>query len=134
MVDRNVYLRKASESLAGTESEYVNGRHNNCANRCYYACFQTAISVLILVDVRPSHGAGQWGHEFGQSSFVGQIIDRRKVYPGDLRGTLFRNLNLRHVADCETNLITQTEAIRALRRTREFVEAVLAKAVEGKRP
>ena len=35
----NPYLEKAVESLAGAESEYVNGRYNNCANRCYYACF-----------------------------------------------------------------------------------------------
>ena len=35
----NNYLEKAAESLAGAESEYVNGRYNNCSNRCYYACF-----------------------------------------------------------------------------------------------
>ena len=38
------FLVKAEESLAGAESEYVNGRYNNCANRCYYACFQAAIA------------------------------------------------------------------------------------------
>ena len=35
-----IFLAKAEESLAGAESEYANGRYNNCANRCYYACFQ----------------------------------------------------------------------------------------------
>jgi uncharacterized protein (UPF0332 family) len=34
-----IYLEKAEESLAGAESELANGRYNNCANRCYYACF-----------------------------------------------------------------------------------------------
>jgi len=40
-----VFLAKAEESLAGAESEFVNGRYNNCANRCYYASFQAAIAA-----------------------------------------------------------------------------------------
>jgi uncharacterized protein (UPF0332 family) len=30
-----IYFAKATESLAGAESEFINGRYNNCANRCY---------------------------------------------------------------------------------------------------
>jgi hypothetical protein len=30
-----IYLAKAAESLLSAESEYVNGRYNSCANRCY---------------------------------------------------------------------------------------------------
>jgi hypothetical protein len=34
MIERNgVYLEKAYESLAGAESEFVNHRYNNAANR-----------------------------------------------------------------------------------------------------
>lgn len=29
-----IYLFKAEESLAGAESEFINGRYNNTANRC----------------------------------------------------------------------------------------------------
>jgi uncharacterized protein (UPF0332 family) len=37
MVDiEDVFAAKARESLSGAESEFVNGRYNNCANRCYY--------------------------------------------------------------------------------------------------
>ena len=43
----DLYTDKAQESLAGAESEFANGRYNNCANRCYYACFQTAIAALL---------------------------------------------------------------------------------------
>ena len=43
------FLAKAQESLAGAESEFAAGRYNNCANRCYYACFQAAIHALIKV-------------------------------------------------------------------------------------
>jgi hypothetical protein len=42
-----IYLAKAAESLLSAESEYVNGRYNSCANRCYYACFQAAIAALL---------------------------------------------------------------------------------------
>jgi uncharacterized protein (UPF0332 family) len=48
-----IYLDKARESLAGAESEYGNRRHHNCANRCYYVCFQAAIAALLLAGVRP---------------------------------------------------------------------------------
>jgi uncharacterized protein (UPF0332 family) len=128
MVEQNVYLRKASESLAGAKSEYVNGRYNNCTNRCYYACFQAAVHALVVAGIQPPDDQGRWGHDFVQSAFVGQLINRRKFYPTELRESLFRNLNLRHEADYGTELLTQTEAIRGLRRTREFVETILAKA------
>ena len=35
--DATVYLAKATESLLTAESEFVNGRYNSCANRCYYS-------------------------------------------------------------------------------------------------
>ena len=44
---RTIFLDKAAESFAGAESELANGRFNNCANRCYYACFQAAIVALL---------------------------------------------------------------------------------------
>ncbi len=42
----DIFLDKALECLAGAESEFANGRYNNCANRCFYACFQAAIAAL----------------------------------------------------------------------------------------
>jgi hypothetical protein len=41
-----IYLIKAEESLRGAESEFAQGRYNNAANRCYYACFQAAVAAL----------------------------------------------------------------------------------------
>lgn len=75
----SAFLEKARESLAGAESEYVNERYNNCANRCYYACFQAAIHALQQARIRP--GGGQWGHDFVQGQFIGLLINRRKGYP-----------------------------------------------------
>src|SRR5687767_7215632 len=94
-----VFLAKAEESLARAESEFANRRYNNCANRCYYACFQAAISALIQADIRPRNPQGQWGHDFVQAEFIGQLINRRKLYPSVIRDILERTLILRHTAD-----------------------------------
>ncbi len=47
------WLSKATESLAGAEAEFAGGRYNNCANRCYYSCFQAGIAALIWAIMSP---------------------------------------------------------------------------------
>jgi uncharacterized protein (UPF0332 family) len=113
-----VFLIKAEESLAGAEDEFTRGRYNNCANRCYYCCFQGAIWALSEARIRPVNSQAGWGHAFVQAQFVGQLINRRKLYPSGLRETLTRLLVLRHVADYATDSVSQTQASRALRRAR----------------
>jgi len=55
------FLAKAQESVAGAESEFAAERYNNCANRCYYACFQAAIHALLKAGIQPQGKRGQWG-------------------------------------------------------------------------
>ncbi len=117
-----IYLLKAEESLAGAESEFINARYNNAANRCYYACFQAAIAALLQAGVQPS--GRQWGHEFVQARFVGELVNRRKLYPATLRQTLSNTLGLRQTADYSEDRLNQREAAHALRWTRPFIEAV----------
>src|SRR4051812_3470914 len=93
------YFDKAQECLAGAQSEYVNDRYNNCANRCYYASFQAAVSALVRAGVHPPGRSEEWGHDFVQAQFIGQLINRRKLYPTALRSTLEQNYRLRQVAD-----------------------------------
>jgi uncharacterized protein (UPF0332 family) len=125
-----VFLAKAEESLAGAESEFANGRYNNCANRCYYACFQAAIAALIQADIGPRSARGQWGHDFVQAEFIGQLINRRKVYPRTIRDALERTYTLRQVADYQTDHASERQASRALRRTRQFVEIIAGGEIE----
>lgn len=123
-----IYLLKAEESLAGAESEFINGRYDNAANRCYYACFQAAVAALLQAGI---HSSGQqWGHEFVQGEFVGSLVNRQKAYPSDLRDALSRNLILRQTADYKPLQVTQVQANRALRRTRSFIEAVQEKGAD----
>ena len=116
------YLRKADESVSGAESEYANGRLNNCANRAYYACFQAAIAALLREGIRTARG--HWAHAYVQSQFVLQLINRRHRYPSTLRSALSELLTLRQTADYDPDPISRAEANRGLRRSREFVETV----------
>lgn len=126
MVDRgSVYLEKARESLAGAQSELANGRYNNCANRAYYACYQAAIHALMEAGIRPPKGTEKWGHGFVQARFNGDLINRRKRYPPDIRGTLENTYRLRETADYHRrDRVSEAQAARAVRRAEIFVAAV----------
>lgn len=123
-----LYLSKAQESLAGAESEFANGRYNNCANRCYFACFQAAICALLQAGVQPRGSQTQWSHAYVQAEFVGQLVNRRKVYSGNLCDVLMRTLLLRQAADYSREWMTETHMARTLRRVRGFLADVQAKA------
>jgi uncharacterized protein (UPF0332 family) len=122
--DRAIYLTKAMESLLTAETEFINGRYNSCANRCYYASFQAAIAALLIEGLRPS---GQWNHQFVQAQFVGVLINQRKRYDTQLRRVLADNQSLRDKADYRPEFVTAAQASRALRRTRPFVTAIRQK-------
>jgi uncharacterized protein (UPF0332 family) len=119
--DITIYLAKAAESLQTAESEFANGRYNSCANRCYYACFQAAIAALLREGIRPR---GQWNHAFVQAQLVGVLINQRKRYDRELRRVLADNQSLRDQADYRPELVTATQASRALRRSRMFINAI----------
>lgn len=121
----DIFLAKAQESLAGAQSELVNQRYNNCANRGYYACFQAAVAALGRAGIQPRSAHRGWEHDFVQAQFVGQLINRLHLYPTDLRGTLLHTMNLRHDADYGRGLVNQTEATRGVRQARLFVQAIL---------
>lgn len=118
-----IFLVKAEESLEGAESEFGNHRYNNVANRAYYACFQAAVSALVLARI-VSSAREHWGHDFVQAESVGQLINRRKVYSSQLRDTLSRTLELRQRGDSGMEQVSEVQASRALRRASAFVEAI----------
>lgn len=119
-----IFLTKAEESLLGAESEFTQGRDNNSANRCYYACFQAAIAALQHAGIGPHGGQSAWGHAFVQAEFVGRLINQRKRYPERLRQVLARHLTLRHTADYASDTVTRLQAARALQRTQDFLAAI----------
>ncbi len=118
-----VFLAKAEQSLDGAESEFISRRYDNCANRCYYACFQAAVAALVEAGIQPI--GTQWSHRFVPAQFDGQLINRRKLYLTNLRNILARNYALRQRADYDiARSVSAIEASRALQRARTFLAAV----------
>ena len=103
------FLAKAQESVAGARSEFEDGRFNNSANRSYYAVFQAGIHALILEGVRLPGGGTEWGHDFVQAQFIGQLINRRHRYETNLRSAIVDNRKLREDADYTQGASTRFE-------------------------
>ncbi len=120
----HVYLEKAAENLAGAQSELINGRYNSCASRAYYSCYQAAIYALIRAGIRSTGAQRAWSHEFVQAQFNGVLVNRRRLYSADLRGTLNQNYILRLTADYGIDRVTEVRADRAVGRAERFLEAV----------
>lgn len=119
-----LYLERGVESLDGAASEFVNGRRHNAASRAYYACFQAAIAALIKFGVQATDTKPDLGHNAVQAHFARELIQRRKVFPPELRVTLPELIGIRHAADYWATGVSEREAGRALARARTFVEAV----------
>lgn len=116
------FLAKAEECLTGADIALANARYNNCANRCYYACFHAARAALVHAGIRPPRG--DWGHEFVQAQFSGLLVNRRKIYGAEFRDTLPSTQALRNQADYDELSVSRANASRALRRARDFLNAV----------
>jgi len=125
-VELQAWLTKADESLATAVSELANRRYNSAANRCYYACFQSAIVALLRAGVPAPRADGTWPHAFVQAQFA-QLINRRKEYPESLRDVLPRLITLRHRADYEPAQVNERQVARAVRSASQFVEAIHGK-------
>jgi uncharacterized protein (UPF0332 family) len=108
------YLAKAHENLAGAESELQHDRTNSCARSAYYACFHAAITALLQAGLTPPEPARGWGHDWVHASFVGQLIQRRKIFPANLRRTSPDLLALHHKADYRATHVSQREAQQAV--------------------
>jgi uncharacterized protein (UPF0332 family) len=123
--ESEAFLAKAAESMASARSEFVNGRYNSCANRCYFACFQAAVAALVESGL--AREGNQLSHAFVQAQFAGQLVNRRKEYAPQLRDTLSRLVTVRHTADYRAVPVNRTRAGRALYRAQEFVGAVISR-------
>lgn len=117
------FLDKASESATGARTELESGRYNNSANRSYYAVFQAAIHALQIEGFQALRG--EWGHDFVQAQFVGQLVNRRHIYATSLRSVLTENRRLREEADYDMSSVSEVRATRSLQRAERFVAAIV---------
>ena len=124
MFEAQAYLDKAIEHLASCESELDFGRRNSCARSAYYACFHAAIAALLHAHIVSAQSGRRWAYDQVQARFVGELINREKMYPGSLRATLPDLLAIRHKADYEVEGIADRVAQRVVRRAQSFVQAI----------
>jgi uncharacterized protein (UPF0332 family) len=109
-------------SLAGAESEYANGRYDNCANRAYYACYQALMGEFERTGIAPP--GKRWSHELADRIFLSELVQRQVRYPRSLVESLRWLRRKRIQADYETTGVTQFEMAQALNRARAFVNAL----------
>jgi uncharacterized protein (UPF0332 family) len=121
----SVYLSKALASLAGAELELDNELFNNAVNRAYYACYQAAVAALVAQGVEPDL-ENFWPHDVVHAQFAHLLVDTHRRYPRALRATLKAVFDERLKADYEPDVIGPRTAGEAIRRARDFVQAVAA--------
>jgi uncharacterized protein (UPF0332 family) len=110
------------------------GRTNSCARSAYYACFHAAIAALLNAGLTTPEPARFWSHDWVHASFVGQLIQRRKLYPSNLRRLLLDLLALRHKGDYRVTSVSQREAQQAVRSAQTLVQAVTTHLEGGEGP
>jgi len=126
-IDIQSYLPKAEECLASANADYVAGRYNSCANRCYFACFHAAVAAQLRAGLLRIGPTTPINHGRVQAQFARELVNRRKELPGSLRGVLRELMDLRQSADYEPAFVSESRASRGLRRARPFVDAVTSR-------
>ena len=121
-MDHIIFIQKAKENLAAAKVCYSNNYYNACANRLYYAMFQIAVAVLIYKGFPPTQGS--IGHEWTQSTFARELINRQKAIAGRFRAYLYDAQSLRNTADYYESGVSKKSVERQLKKAEEFVTAL----------
>jgi uncharacterized protein (UPF0332 family) len=89
------------------------------------------VHALLDAGMSPPPTRSTWRHEQVQAGFARELISRRKIYAATLRDVLSRTYLLRQTADYTTDVVSETQAERALRRTRSRLEAITSRGGAG---
>ncbi len=114
------FSAKARENLRAAELLFESQLFNACANRAYYAALHAAIVALAHARL----GIDRLDHGTIQARFSGELIRRRKVYPGRFASYLMRLQVVRDNADYKLRTVSEKEARRQLEKARDFVGTV----------
>ena len=114
------FLEKAKENLHSAEICFENGLYNACANRAYYAAFQSAVSALADRGITRE----KIEHKWVQAEFNGRLIGKQKVYPGGMKSYLMKMQTVRDQADYSHQNVNKKTARRQIVRAGEIVASV----------
>lgn len=114
------FLEKAKENLSAAVICFENGLYNACANRAYYAAFQSAVSALADRGVKRE----KIDHKWVQAEFNGRLIKRQKVYPAGMKSYLMKMQIVRDRADYSHHNVNKKSARRQIDRAGEIISSV----------
>ena len=126
------FLDKARQSMAGAEREYAADAFDNVANRCYYAAFQAAISILLEIRAVSPAKIGGMKHPYVRSEFASVVVRRKKLLTGVERKDMDELATARDIADYLVTSTGKERAKRLLDVARRIVQAV-GTFLEGER-
>ena len=119
------FLKKAQDNLGLAKYCFENGFYDVAANRAYYAAFQAAVAALAVEGIANPKPEHKWT----QSTFNGELVKRRKIYPNRLSSYLVDMIKVRIKADYSDELISKKTASRQLSKAEDFV-TIIAKELQ----
>jgi len=118
------YFIKSKENLQAAQICFDNGLYNASVNRSYYAAYQAAIMALYVAGCKDKDEKYDNKHKWVQATFNGELIHRRKIYPGYLKEYLVEMHYKRINADYKTTLISRKIASQQLKGAIEFIDII----------
>jgi len=111
------FLNKAEENLTAAKVCFDNRLFNACANRAHYAALHAAIAALAHRGIRRD----KIDHGQVQADFSNELINRRKIYPSEMKSYLPDMQMIRNMADYSGDNITQQRAGRWFAGIKELI-------------
>ena len=116
------FLAKSTESLSGAVREFAAGAYNNAANRCYYAAFQAALSLLLEVRLVGQRDIRKSTHQLVRGKFANEIVKRRKLLPSVDPSDIDELASIRDQADYVPAPVGKQKAARAVKLSSVIVQ------------
>lgn len=114
------FLSKAKENLKIAQMGFDAECYNACANRAYYAAFQSAIAALSDKGIQK----GKNEHSWVQSEFSLRLIHRQKIYPSKLKSYLLDMQLVRNIADYSHKKVSKKLAREQLSQAEEMIRLI----------
>lgn len=117
------FIQKADENLKAAKILIDGNLYNAASNRAYFAIYHIAIAILKHYNITSEKNE----HDWVQSTFNGELIKRRSVFPSRIRSYLLNSQRLRNVADYSEKMISKKAALRQVKKAEDFINLIMEK-------
>lgn len=112
------FLEKALQNIEAAQILLEARLYDAAVSRAYFAAYQAARAALLKIAKRKEDDHGRV-----QAAFAEELVNRRKVYPG--QGSVLNDLMVyRHAADYDELGLSAKRAQRQVRKAEAFVRAI----------